>query len=163
MTDPGVRASVSAAVAAPPVPAVVRHVDVDSIDATVAAAAGAFERAEHDRRARQHWLLGAAELMHAERALTIGVMAHEVGKTAHEGDPEVCEAIDFCRYYATDGSATLDSGEDAGCDVSGRGVVVVVGPWNFPYAIPTGGVAAAIAAGNSVILKPAPEAVKTGT
>jgi RHH-type proline utilization regulon transcriptional repressor/proline dehydrogenase/delta 1-pyrroline-5-carboxylate dehydrogenase len=46
--------------------------------------------------------------------------------------------------------------------VVGRGTIVVVGPWNFPYAIPTGGVAAAIAAGNSVILKPAPEAVSVG-
>ncbi|MEP4592959.1 MAG: aldehyde dehydrogenase family protein, partial [Ilumatobacter sp.] len=72
------------------------------------------------------------------------------------------EAIDFCRYYATTGSDRLDGGIDAGLEVSGRGVVVVVGPWNFPYAIPTGGVAGALAAGNSVILKPAPEATAVG-
>ena len=80
----------------------------------------------------------------------------------HEGDPEVSEAIDFCRYYATTGRERLDAASTRGLDVDARGVVVVVGPWNFPYAIPTGGVAAAIAAGNSVVLKPAPEAVAVG-
>ena len=100
--------------------------------------------------------------MSSERAQTVGLMAHHVAKTMHEGDPEVSEAIDFCRYYATAGSARLDAAVAAGFDVDGRGTVVVVGPWNFPYAIPTGGVAAAIAAGNSVILKPAPEAVAVG-
>ena len=63
---------------------------------------------------------------------------------------------------ATEGSDAVDAAEAAGLEVDGRGVVVVVGPWNFPYAIPTGGIAAAIAAGNNVILKPAPEAVATG-
>ena len=163
MTDPAVRAAVGAAIDAPPVPTVVRVVDVDGIDAIVAAAVASCERNEHTRSTRGQWLLAAAELMDAERAPTIGLMTHEVGKTAHEGDPEVCEAVDFCRYYATDGSAALDDAESSGLHVRGRGVVVVVGPWNFPYAIPTGGVAAAIAAGNSVILKPAPEAVATGT
>ncbi len=121
-----------------------------------------FRRAEHCRRVRRQWLLDVADVMGAERADTVALMAHEVGKTVHEGDPEVSEAIDFCRYDATEGSAVLDAAEAAGLRVDGRGVVVVVGPWNFPYAIPTGGIAAAIAAGNSVILKPAPEAVATG-
>ncbi len=100
--------------------------------------------------------------MSSERAATVALMAHGAVKTIHEGDPEVSEAIDFCRYYATDGSARLQMVADSGYAVSGRGVVAVIGPWNFPYAIPTGGVAAALAAGNSVILKPAPEVVDVG-
>ncbi len=116
----------------------------------------------HSFDERRRWLLAAADLMSDERAETIGLMAAEVAKTIHEGDPEVSEAIDFCRYYATTGSDRLDDAIDAGLEVSGRGVVVVVGPWNFPYAIPTGGVAGALAAGNSVILKPAPEATTVG-
>ena len=67
------------------------------------------------------------------------------GTTERPTAPEISEAIDFCRYYATAGSARLDQASASGCVVEGRGVVVVVGPWNFPYAIPTGGVAAAIA------------------
>ena len=133
-----------------------------AIDAVVDRAAASFGRAEQSRRARRQWLLDTADVMGSARADTVALMAHEVGKTVHEGDPEVSEAIDFCRYDATEGSDLLDAAEAAGLGVEGRGVVVVVGPWNFPYAIPTGGIAAAIAAGNNVILKPAPEAVATG-
>jgi RHH-type proline utilization regulon transcriptional repressor/proline dehydrogenase/delta 1-pyrroline-5-carboxylate dehydrogenase len=70
-----------------------------------------------------------------------------------EADPEVSEAIDFARYYP---SRVVDDG-----DATPLGVVLVVAPWNFPYAIPCGGVCAALAAGNAVILKPAPETVAT--
>jgi RHH-type transcriptional regulator, proline utilization regulon repressor / proline dehydrogenase / delta 1-pyrroline-5-carboxylate dehydrogenase len=80
------------------------------------------------------------------------VMADEAGKTVREGDPEVSEAIDFARYYAT---ATLDP------QSAPLGVVVVASPWNFPYAIPAGGVFAALMAGNAVVLKPPPEARRT--
>ena len=84
-------------------------------------------------------------------------MLAEGGKTLAEGDPEVSEAIDFCRFYADTRPRTSTS-----CRASpaqGRGVVVVVSPWNFPLAIPCGGVAAALAAGNTVILKPASDTV----
>ena len=62
-----------------------------------------------------------------------------------EGDPEVSEAIDFCRFYADCGART--STRLPGLTAAGRGVVVVVSPWNFPLAIPCGGVAAALAGG----------------
>ncbi len=162
MTDPVVRAAFATAMAQPPRPAVERITEIDAIDEVVERAARSFSRAEHDRSVRRHWLLDVADVMCTERADTVALMAHEVGKTVHEGDPEVSEAIDFCRYDATEGSDVVDAAEAAGLEVEGRGVVVVVGPWNFPYAIPTGGIAAAIAAGNNVILKPAPEAVATG-
>jgi RHH-type transcriptional regulator, proline utilization regulon repressor / proline dehydrogenase / delta 1-pyrroline-5-carboxylate dehydrogenase len=98
-------------------------------------------------------LFQAAKELQLHRADAIAVMARDAGKTVAEADPEVSEAIDFAHYY---GSITPDEGGP-----SPLGVVVVVPPWNFPYAIPCGGVCAALAAGNAVILKPAPETVAT--
>jgi RHH-type proline utilization regulon transcriptional repressor/proline dehydrogenase/delta 1-pyrroline-5-carboxylate dehydrogenase len=102
---------------------------------------------------RKEILLNVAKVMHQQRARTIAVMSRDAGKTVSESDPEVSEAIDFARYYASHGVENSDS--------KPMGVVLVVPPWNFPYAIPAGGVCAALAAGNTVILKPAPETVAT--
>ncbi|MGA2294276.1 MAG: bifunctional proline dehydrogenase/L-glutamate gamma-semialdehyde dehydrogenase [Acidimicrobiales bacterium] len=102
---------------------------------------------------RRKILFRAASVMQDQRARTIAVMARDAGKTVGEADPEVSEAIDFARYYS---SHALGEGEP-----SAIGVVLVVPPWNFPYAIPCGGVCAALSAGNAVILKPAPETVAT--
>jgi RHH-type transcriptional regulator, proline utilization regulon repressor / proline dehydrogenase / delta 1-pyrroline-5-carboxylate dehydrogenase len=102
---------------------------------------------------RRRILFDCALMMEGERVATTAIMARDGGKTAAEADPEVSEGIDFARFYATAASDFTDS--------SPLGVVVVVPPWNFPYAIPAGGVCAALAAGNAVILKPAPEAVAT--
>jgi RHH-type proline utilization regulon transcriptional repressor/proline dehydrogenase/delta 1-pyrroline-5-carboxylate dehydrogenase len=74
----------------------------------------------------------------------------------------VSEAVDLARYYAGPGIAPLADLVAAGAHVVGRGVAVVVSPWNFPYAIPAGGVLAALAAGDAVVLKPAPEARRCG-
>ena len=92
------------------------------------------------------------------RADAIGSMLFEAGKAIHEGDVEVSEAIDFANYYA--GSLEKDGWFD-GTEAKAIGVVVVTPPWNFPFAIPCGGVLAALVAGNSVILKPAGESVLT--
>lgn len=162
MTDPALRAAIGAAVASPPRPVFHSLDSAGAVDAVITTAADAHHRAHYGRGERREWLLAAAQLMSAQRTQTIGLLANHVAKTIQEGDPEISEAIDFCRYYATTGSAWLDRAEADGRSVDGRGTIVVVGPWNFPYAIPTGGVAAAIAAGNSVILKPAPEAVHVG-
>ena len=102
--------------------------------------------------ARSEILNNAARIMSDARAQTIAVMARDAGKTVSEADPEVSEAIDFARYYAQS-ALTMPKGSQP------VGVVLVVPPWNFPYAIPMGGVCAALAAGNTVILKPAPETV----
>ena len=77
-------------------------------------------------------------------------------KTVTEADPEVSEAIDFARYYA---DAARPRRRGRGLPLEPLGVVVVAPPWNFPLSIPAGGVLAALMAGNSVVLKPAPEAV----
>ena len=110
---------------------------------------------------RREILAGAAEQISAARGEFLGVMLAEGGKTIAESDPEVSEAIDFCRYYGDSAGYfhQLDSARRPGPMPTGKGVVAVVSPWNFPAAIPCGGVAAALAAGNCVILKPASDTV----
>jgi RHH-type proline utilization regulon transcriptional repressor/proline dehydrogenase/delta 1-pyrroline-5-carboxylate dehydrogenase len=98
----------------------------------------------------------AADELCSARADLIGAMLAEGGKTIAEGDPEVSEAIDFCRFYS---EAAERFQILAGLAAQGKGVVAVVSPWNFPLAIPCGGVAAALSAGNTVILKPASDTV----
>jgi RHH-type proline utilization regulon transcriptional repressor/proline dehydrogenase/delta 1-pyrroline-5-carboxylate dehydrogenase len=90
----------------------------------------------------------------------IGAMLLDGAKTVTEADVEVSEAIDFARYYA--GTLGEIAGEVRDCRMEPLGVVVVTPPWNFPLSIPAGGVLAALAAGNAVVLKPAPEAVLVG-
>jgi len=96
------------------------------------------------------------QIAHDEQEETIAIMCRDAGKTVSEADPEVSEAIDFANYYALS-AISLDLERQS----SPVGVVVVVPPWNFPYAIPTGGICAALAAGNTVIFKSAPETVAT--
>ena len=93
-----------------------------------------------------------ADNLCAARGDLIGCMSAITGKTFMEGDVEVSEAIDFCRFYP------ITMKQFAGLDTircMPKGVILVIPPWNFPLAIPVGGVAAALAGGNTVILKPA--------
>jgi RHH-type transcriptional regulator, proline utilization regulon repressor / proline dehydrogenase / delta 1-pyrroline-5-carboxylate dehydrogenase len=93
----------------------------------------------------------------------IALMARETGKTLQDGIDEVREAVDFCRYYATEAEAKFaaperlpgPSGETNHLSLHGRGVFGCISPWNFPLAIFTGQVAAALGAGNTVLAKPA--------
>lgn len=132
--------------------------EIDDAVAVAVAAAPAWARTP--TLARRKALTRVAEVMAADRGRTLAVMAHETGKTVREGDPEVSEALDFARWAAA-GTRTLDALAADGVACHPVGVVVVAGPWNFPYAIPANGVLSALAAGNAVILKPAPEAVAT--
>ena len=95
------------------------------------------------------------------RSELLAAMAHDTGKTMLEGDAEISEAIDFARYYARclDDFTRLFA---RGVVPRPLGTVVIAPPWNFPFAIALGGVLAAVAAGNTVILKPAPQAVLVG-
>ncbi|RLP71516.1 aldehyde dehydrogenase family protein [Mycetocola manganoxydans] len=97
----------------------------------------------------------AALSLAANRDRLIEVMASETGKTIAEADPEVSEAIDFAHYYAAK-ARELDAVRGARFVPSK--LTVVTPPWNFPVAIPAGGVLAALAAGSGVILKPAHQA-----
>ncbi len=134
-------------------------VDRDLVDDAVARARAAMP-AWRDRGAagRADVLRAAAGLMSAERAGTIAAMVLDCAKTVAEADPEVSEAIDFARYYAASAESLAVGVTEA--EGTPMGVVLVVPPWNFPYAIAAGGVLAALAAGNTVLLKPAPEAVR---
>lgn len=89
------------------------------------------------------------------RGKLISVAAYEANKTVTQTDPEVSEAIDFSVYYAHS-ARMLDS---ARSKFTPHEVTVVTPPWNFPIAIPTGGMMAALAAGSAVIIKPAPQVV----
>ena len=93
----------------------------------------------------------AAVLFEQHAAELYALCTREAGKTLRDAISEVREAVDFLRYYAAE-AERLAAGGGAG---QGRGVFVCISPWNFPLAIFTGQVAAALAAGNAVIAKPA--------
>ena len=120
---------------------------------------------EDSRRAQRAWqeVSGAEKqaLLHrianeiaASRDEIFVTMRDEAKKTFAEADGEICEAIDFARYY---GDASRDFEFFHSLSFAPFGVVGVIPPWNFPFAIPCGGVFAALASGNSVLLKPAPQ------
>ncbi len=140
-----------------PAPAEATETDVDS--AVGRAAEAAISWAATTAEQRRPLLEAAGDVMGAGRSDAVTVMATETGKTFAEADPEVSEGVDYARWYAA-GTGLLDSLEG---EVASEpcGVAVVSPPWNFPYAVPAGGVLAALAAGNTVILKPSPEARAT--
>ena len=105
---------------------------------------------------RQKILCDVANHVRKRRGDLIGVAAAEVGKVFSETDVEVSEAIDFLEFY---GYAARYFETYTNLTFKGKGVGVVTPPWNFPIAIPLGGIAAALAAGNTVIIKPASAAV----
>lgn len=134
----------------------------EQAEQAIAAAKAAFPAwAKTSARERGAILRRAADLMEARRHELNAWIVLEVGKSLREADPEVSEAIDFCRYYA-DEMERLDRG--VAYDYPGetnryryfpRGIVVVISPWNFPMAIATGMTAAALITGNCTLLKPA--------
>ncbi|NNE93173.1 MAG: bifunctional proline dehydrogenase/L-glutamate gamma-semialdehyde dehydrogenase, partial [Verrucomicrobiales bacterium] len=93
----------------------------------------------------------------ATRFESIAVLRQEGKKAIAEADTEISEAIDFASYYAETGSVLPDATTDGPL-----GTIVVAPPWNFPFAIPCGGILAALMAGNAVIFKPAPEVTRIG-
>jgi RHH-type proline utilization regulon transcriptional repressor/proline dehydrogenase/delta 1-pyrroline-5-carboxylate dehydrogenase len=105
----------------------------------------------------------AADLMEVHRPELMALAVREAGKTIDDALNEVREAVDFCRYYASRARADFaqpnrligPTGEANDVTLHGRGVFVCISPWNFPLAIFTGQVTAALAAGNAVIAKPA--------
>ena len=129
---------------------------VDTLVAATAEAAGVWQSLDPAERAAALHRVG--DVLAARRAELIEVAGSEAGKTIDQSDPEVSEAIDFCHHYAESSLLLHDSEHMVGARFAPVDVTVVASPWNFPLAIPTGGVAAALAAGSAVILKPAPPA-----
>ncbi len=113
--------------------------------------------------ARAQVLRAMADALEANGSRLIALLAQEGGKTFDDAVAEVREAADFCRYYAHlaelefAGPLALRGpvGETNHWELRGRGVFVCISPWNFPLAIFTGQIAAALAAGNAVLAKPA--------
>ena len=112
--------------------------------------------AQQSQEQRHQILSQAAIEVRKRRGDLIGVAAAEVGKVFMETDVEVSEAVDFLEFYP---EAARYFEKFQGLQCEGKGVGLITPPWNFPIAIPLGGVAAALASGNRVILKPASDAV----
>ncbi len=125
-------------------------------------AAPAWARTPADRRA--HVLIETAAILRRRRFELAAWEVYECGKPWAEADGDVAEAIDFCEFYARE---MIRLAQPRHRDVPGetnfsehipRGVAVVIPPWNFPLAIPCGMTVAALAAGNTVVLKPSEQA-----
>ncbi len=114
-------------------------------------------------RERAAMLEKAADLMEENAPEFMALCAREAGKTVHDAIAEVREAVDFLRYYALQARKHFDAplvlpgptGEHNELSLHGKGVFACISPWNFPLAIFTGQVSAALAAGNCVLAKPA--------
>ncbi len=152
-------------------PADRRDVVGHSRDSTPAEIAAAFDTGAAAQRgwnscggtARAEHLVHASNLLEKRRAEFYELLVREAGKTLPDAIAEVREAVDFCRYYAVlarnqfGDAARLagPTGELNELSLHGRGVFACISPWNFPLAIFAGQVVAALAAGNSVVAKPA--------
>ncbi|WP_223585811.1 proline dehydrogenase family protein [Microbacterium sp. OVT16B] len=130
--------------------------DPDELDRVIAGVQEAGARwGSRSAAERAEVLLRAAAALEGRRGELIEIAASETGKVFAEGDVEVSEAVDFARYYAAK-ARELDAVSGAAFEPAR--VTVVTPPWNFPLAIPAGGVLAALAAGSGVVFKPAPQA-----
>ena len=109
-------------------------------------------------RRRRRILAAAATEIRRARGDLIGATAATTGKLFTEADPEVSEAVDFAEFYP-DGRAST---EWRACAAAARASGSIVTPWNFPIAIPCGGITAALAAGNTVVFKPSSDAILVG-
>ncbi len=114
------------------------------------------------RGARRRCSTAPPAMLEAHRGELLALLQNEGGKTLDDALSEVREATDYCRYYAAQARTTLapqilpgPTGESNTLRYRGRGVFVCISPWNFPLAIFLGQIAAALAAGNAVVAKPA--------
>ena len=134
----------------------------ENVDAAVLAAKEAFpEWSRIDAKYRAEYLNLIVRSLRDRRFELAAWEVSEVGKTWEEADADVAEAIDFCLFYAEQAIAMMQpqpthlAGEENSYFYRARGVCVVISPWNFPLAILTGMTVAALATGNTVIIKPA--------
>ena len=134
--------------------------DVDRALANAVAAQPGWDATPASSRAAL--LEHAADLLEARMPAYMAMCTKEAGKTLADGIAEVREAVDFLRYYALQAREHFapialpgPTGESNQLQLAGRGVFACISPWNFPLAIFLGQIAAALAAGNTVIAKPA--------
>ena len=157
------RDAFAGAIEAASVPSVANDGTIEQANEAVAIAAKAFPAwRDNDPIKRSNTLVKAAELMRQRRDELAGIILKEAGKPWQEADADVCEAIDFCQYYARQAPRLFTPqpqgdflGERNELFYQPRGVAVIISPWNFPLAICTGMTAAALVTGNTAIVKPA--------
>ncbi|MEO0474615.1 MAG: proline dehydrogenase family protein [Planctomycetota bacterium] len=145
------------------VPVIANDATVEQARAAVDTAHAAFpDWRDRDPIQRAKLLTKVADAMRARRDELAGIILKESGKPWVEADADVCEAIDFCAYYARLAPAVFEPqrqgrfiGEQNDVFYQPRGVSVVISPWNFPLAICTGMTAASLVTGNTCIVKPA--------
>ncbi len=137
--------------------------DSDAVEQALGIAAEvAAEWSRSSVEQRTTTLERAAELFEERCIELMSLIIREGGRTVQDALSEVREAVDFCRYYATQARHHFDypvtlpgiTGESNQLCLAGRGVFICISPWNFPVAIFTGQITAALVAGNSVIAKP---------
>jgi RHH-type transcriptional regulator, proline utilization regulon repressor / proline dehydrogenase / delta 1-pyrroline-5-carboxylate dehydrogenase len=138
------------------------QIDLEQADQAISAAQKAFQTWRKTPVAQRTAILRrVADLLEARRHELNAWMVFEAGKPLKQADGEVSEAIDFCRYYAAEmerlaAEIVYDvAGETDRYHYVAKGLVLVISPWNFPLAIPTGMTVAALVTGNCVLLKPA--------
>ncbi len=161
--DTDQRTTFGADIANVQVPAVEINATIDDAERAMATATAAFPTwRDTPVRQRAAVLTRCAALMRDRRNALSGVIIRESGKTWREADADVCEAIDFCEYYAREAVGMFEPrrlgvfvGELDTEFHEPRGVAVVISPWNFPLAICCGMTAAALVTGNTVVVKPA--------
>ena len=140
-----------------------READAPTAAAAMAAAQAGLAEWQATPCAKRATLLErVAERLEADRGPLLALLQNEAGKTLDDALAEWREAVDYCLYYAAQARASLTdqalrgpTGESNVLRYRGRGVFVCISPWNFPLAICLGQVAAALAAGNTVVAKPA--------
>jgi RHH-type proline utilization regulon transcriptional repressor/proline dehydrogenase/delta 1-pyrroline-5-carboxylate dehydrogenase len=168
-SDQRVREAFARGIETAPVPRVEVSATAADASAAVEAAAGGWagwrDRAVMERAAM---LIGTADEMRRRRDELCGIIIRESGKNWTEADADVCEAIDFCRFYAREAVGFCRpsrigklAGERNEHWHVGRGVAAVISPWNFPLSICTGMTSAALVSGNTVVLKPAEQTAGT--
>ncbi len=138
------------------------QIDIEQANQAIVAAKVAFKTWQRTPASERAAILRrAADLLEARRHELNAWMVFEAGKPLQQADVEVSEAADFCRYYAAemerlDPEVIYDvAGESDRYFYRPKGIVLVISPWNFPLAIPTGMTVAALVTGNCALLKPA--------
>ena len=137
-------------------------VSIEQAETALKAAKKAFKSWQRTTASfRANIIRKVADIMEERRYELAAWICLEVGKVLQQADGEITEAIDFCRYYAAE-MERLDqgynydvAGENNRYNYQGKGIAVVIAPWNFPFAIATGMTVATLVTGNCTLLKPA--------
>ncbi len=167
---PETRQSFARTIAAVDVPSVSTTATTEDANRALDAAAAAFPGwRDVDPMERAKMLINVTQTLREKRDALCGIMIKETGHTWLEADGEVCEAIDYCAYYARHAASLFGErrlgkfiGELNNVVYEPRGVTVVVGPWNHPLSIMCSMVAAAFVTGNTLIVCPADQAAGVG-